>query len=77
MTLSRFLKSLACGVAATVLLIAPLRAQDAAEMLLRLDRLEQLVRQLTGQLEQAQNQNRGWRSRSAASRTTRISASRS
>ncbi len=58
MTLSRFLKSLACGVAATVLLIAPLRAQDAAEMLLRLDRLEQLVRQLTGQLEQAQNQNR-------------------
>ncbi len=58
MTLSRFSKSLACGVAATVLLVAPLRAQDAAEMLLRLDRLEQLVRQLTGQLEQAQNQNR-------------------
>ncbi len=58
MTLSRFSKSLACGVAATVLFIAPLRAQDAAEMLLRLDRLEQLVRQLTGQLEQVQNQNR-------------------
>jgi tol-pal system protein YbgF len=58
MTLSRFWKSLACGVAATALLVAPLRAQDAAEMLLRLDRLEQLVRQLTGQLEQVQNQNR-------------------
>ena len=58
MALSRFTKSLACGVAATVLLLAPARAQDAAEMLLRLDRLEQLVRQLTGQLEQVQNQNR-------------------
>ena len=58
MVFSRFTKSLACGVAATVLLLAPVRAQDAAEMLLRLDRLEQLVRQLTGQLEQVQNQNR-------------------
>ncbi len=36
----------------------PARAQDAAEMLLRLDRLENLVRQLNGQVEQATNQNR-------------------
>jgi tol-pal system protein YbgF len=34
------------------------RAQDPAEMLLRLDRLEQLVRQLNGQIEQLANQNR-------------------
>jgi tol-pal system protein YbgF len=36
----------------------PARAQDAAEMLLRIDRLENLVRQLNGQVEQASNQNR-------------------
>ncbi len=40
--------------------LAPLAAaaQDSAELLLRLDRLENLVRQLNGQVEQAQNQNR-------------------
>ncbi len=39
-------------------IIAPASAQDAAELLLRLDRLENLIRQLNGQVEQAQNQNR-------------------
>jgi TolA-binding protein len=57
MMLSRLARALALG-AALALPSLPLRAQDAAEMLLRLDRLEQLVRQLNGQVEQAQNQNR-------------------
>ncbi len=49
------------SLALCVALVAPApaaRAQDAAELLLRLDRLENLVRQLNGQVEQAQNQNR-------------------
>jgi len=58
MTLSHFKTKLAGALAALLILGAPLQAQDGAEMLLRLDRLEQLVRQLNGQLEQAQNQNR-------------------
>jgi tol-pal system protein YbgF len=33
-------------------------AQDSAELMLRIDRLENLVRQLNGQVEQVQNQNR-------------------
>jgi tol-pal system protein YbgF len=37
---------------------APASAQDAAELLLRIDRLENLVRQMNGQVEQVQNQNR-------------------
>jgi tol-pal system protein YbgF len=44
--------------AAPFTLAGTARAQDAAELLLRLDRLENLVRQLNGQVEQAQNQNR-------------------
>jgi len=56
MTLSRSIAALAA--AAMILFSVPVRAQDGAEMLLRLDRLEQLVRQLNGQVEQAQNQNR-------------------
>jgi tol-pal system protein YbgF len=54
------LKSLLfAGVAALSLSAAtPARAQDAAELLLRIDRLESLVRQLNGQVEQAQQQNR-------------------
>jgi tol-pal system protein YbgF len=44
--------------AAAAAIPAAARAQDAAELLLRIDRLENLVRQLNGQVEQAQNQNR-------------------
>jgi TolA-binding protein len=47
------------GAAVLPLLAAsPAAAQDPAELLLRIDRLENLVRQLNGQVEQAQNQNR-------------------
>ncbi len=59
MTLSRL--KLLFATATTALLIAmplPAVAQDAAELMLRIDRLENLVRQLNGQVEQAQNQNR-------------------
>jgi tol-pal system protein YbgF len=59
MMLSRLIPSFA--VAAGLLLSVaalPVRAQDAAEMLLRLDRLEQLIRQLNGKVEQVENQNR-------------------
>jgi tol-pal system protein YbgF len=51
--------ALAAAVAAAPLMLAqPALAQDAAELLLRIDRLENLVRQLNGQVEQAANQNR-------------------
>jgi tol-pal system protein YbgF len=43
---------------AVVQVASPAVAQDAAELLVRLDRLESLVRQLNGQVEQAQNENR-------------------
>lgn len=49
---------LAAAAAGTLLCAGPASAQDQAELLLRLDRLENLVRQLNGQVEQAQNQNR-------------------
>jgi tol-pal system protein YbgF len=55
------LRSLALALAVTASPLAlpgAAAAQDAAELLLRLDRLENLVRQLNGQVEQAQNQNR-------------------
>ena len=48
----------ACAVALSLLLVAPAFSQDAAELLLRIDRLENLVRQMNGQVEQVQNQNR-------------------
>ena len=48
----------ACLAALLAITTSPARAQDAAEMLLRIDRLENLVRQLNGQVEQASNQNR-------------------
>lgn len=52
-------RSLALALSvATFGLVHQASAQDAAELLLRLDRLENLVRQLNGQVEQAQNQNR-------------------
>ena len=47
-----------CAVVLSLLLVAPAFAQDAAELLLRIDRLENLVRQMNGQVEQVQNQNR-------------------
>jgi tol-pal system protein YbgF len=51
--------SLIAGAACVALLMAgPAAAQEPAELLLRIDRLENLVRQLNGQVEQAQNQNR-------------------
>jgi tol-pal system protein YbgF len=50
--------ALVTGAALSLALAVPARAQDAAEMLLRLDRLEALVRQLNGQVEQLANQNR-------------------
>jgi tol-pal system protein YbgF len=49
---------LALVASAALAIAGPAPAQDAAELLLRLDRLENLVRQLNGQIEQAQNQNR-------------------
>jgi tol-pal system protein YbgF len=53
------LKHLTFAVVTLPLLLAqPARAQDPAELMLRIDRLENLVRQLNGQVEQAQNQNR-------------------
>jgi tol-pal system protein YbgF len=59
MMISRMSVLLCAGVAAVSLSLAPpVRAQDAAELLLRIDRLETLVRQLNGQVEQAQQQNR-------------------
>ncbi len=60
MMLSIRIRTLLLAAAATVPLgfSAPASAQDAAELLLRIDRLENLVRQLNGQVEQAQNQNR-------------------
>jgi tol-pal system protein YbgF len=56
----RILKSIALVLAASaaITFARPAVAQDAAELLLRLDRLEALVRQLNGQVEQVQNQNR-------------------
>jgi tol-pal system protein YbgF len=59
MMLSRFRMILFSGVAAGMMACAqPAAAQDAAELMLRIDRLETLVRQLNGQVEQVQNQNR-------------------
>jgi tol-pal system protein YbgF len=59
MMLQRLKLILCSGTAALMLLIAPVvHAQDAAELMLRIDRLENLVRQLNGQVEQVQNQNR-------------------
>jgi TolA-binding protein len=59
MMLSRLKRTLMFGAAALWLTgLQPAAAQDAAELLLRLDRLENLVRQLNGQVEQVQNQNR-------------------
>ncbi|MGL5138411.1 MAG: YbgF trimerization domain-containing protein, partial [Beijerinckiaceae bacterium] len=56
------LSRIASGLSAMALIVAlaalPARAQDAAELLLRIDRLESLVRQMNGQVEQVQNQNR-------------------
>jgi tol-pal system protein YbgF len=48
----------ACAVIFSLVLAGPVCAQDAAELLLRIDRLENLVRQMNGQVEQVQNQNR-------------------
>jgi tol-pal system protein YbgF len=58
MMLSRLFKTLSLGASALVIACSsPAGAQDAAEMMLRIDRLENLVRQLNGQVEQARNQN--------------------
>jgi TolA-binding protein len=55
----RFKLILSSTVTALMLLSSPAAiAQDAAELMLRIDRLENLVRQLNGQVEQVQNQNR-------------------
>ena len=53
-------RALAISVAAFAVLAAmpPLRAQDAAEIILRLDRLEAENRRLTGQLDELRFQNR-------------------
>jgi tol-pal system protein YbgF len=59
MILSRLIKTFSLGAAAlAIATAAPVHAQDAAELMLRLDRMENLIRQLNGQVEQAQNQNR-------------------
>jgi TolA-binding protein len=58
MILSRFASGLSAVALCVALTASPARSQDAAELLLRIDRLENLVRQLNGQVEQAQNQNR-------------------
>jgi TolA-binding protein len=58
MMLQRMKMILLSGAAALVVCVAPVQAQDAAELMLRIDRLENLVRQLNGQVEQVQNQNR-------------------
>lgn len=59
MTLSRLIRTLSLGASALLIAVAvPARAQDAAELMLRIDRMENLIRQLNGQVEQAQNQNR-------------------
>ena len=59
MMFSRLFKTLLLGAFAFGAVgTLPARAQDAAELILRIDRLEGLVRQLNGQLEQVQNQNR-------------------
>src|SRR6478609_4604671 len=53
-----------CGVAVTALLLAigavalPASAQDAADLLVRTTRLENQLRQLSGQIEQLQFENR-------------------
>jgi TolA-binding protein len=56
--MNRFLTLPLSATILAVLLAAPLRAQDAAELQLRVDRLESLVRQQNGLIEQVQNQNR-------------------
>jgi TolA-binding protein len=59
MMLSRLKHTLMIAAAALALAgLQPASAQDAAELMLRIDRLENLVRQLNGQVEQVQNQNR-------------------
>ncbi len=59
MMLSRLIKTLLLGAAAVSIATAlPAGAQDAAELMLRIDRMENLIRQLNGQVEQVQNQNR-------------------
>ena len=59
MMLSRLNHTLMIAAAALALAgLQPAIAQDAAELMLRIDRLENLVRQLNGQVEQLQNQNR-------------------
>lgn len=54
------IRHFALGLTALVLVAtaAPSRAQDAAELLVRTNRLEGQVRQLSGQIEQLQFQNR-------------------
>jgi TolA-binding protein len=56
--MNRFLSLPLAATVLTVLLTGSVLAQDAAEMQLRIDRLESLVRQQNGLLEQVQNQNR-------------------
>ncbi|MFM9973332.1 MAG: tetratricopeptide repeat protein [Beijerinckiaceae bacterium] len=59
MMFSRLNQSIAIRVFAFLVAFqGPAFAQDAAELILRIDRLENLVRQLNGQVEQVQNQNR-------------------
>lgn len=50
--------ALLLGLLAAPLLAGPAHAQDAGEMLLRLNRLEGQVRQLSGQVEELQFENR-------------------
>lgn len=55
--------SLRCGLAALALMLAgaaslPARAQDAADLLVRTTRLENQLRQMSGQIEQLQFENR-------------------
>jgi tol-pal system protein YbgF len=58
MMLSRLIKVLALSAALSFAAALPSHAQDPAELLLRLDRLENLIRQLNGKVEQVENQNR-------------------
>ena len=53
----RALRALLPLVALAILPVAAARAQDAAELLVRVNRLEGQVRQLSGQIEQLQFQN--------------------
>ena len=58
---SAMLRRLAAGLPAALILLAlaaPARAQDAAEFVVRLNRLEGQTRQMSGQIEQLQFENR-------------------